>query len=168
MPLYRFISNPKATLKPRGILSSLRGGLGRRIQRRFLREFNRRVDAFFRDLTGKATAQLRRTVPVRTGLMKRQVRRDERGVRYEVYSDAENRQGTQYAPYVKRYDKALKDVQEKAQRRINKKTFTLAVVVLYWKREFKFPARQLITIERDDHKLIFKLEPRLGPRLELR
>ena len=145
-------------LKPRAILSSLRAGRARRIQKRFFGQFDRQAQAFFQDLTGKATAQLKRTVPVRTGLMKRQVSRRGRTVRFEVYSDAKNRRGIQYAPYVERYDKALKDVQEKAQDRIDKKTFTLTIVFLYWKREIKYPARQFITIERDGHKLVFKLE----------
>lgn len=71
------------------------------------------------EIANESERRLRDMVPVRTGLMRRRV--DARGAlsQIEIYSDAMNNRGIEYAQYVRRYDKALVRVVGYAVRRVS-------------------------------------------------
>lgn len=88
------------------------------------------VVEFYNRLATDAANELKATVPVRTGLMRRSTtRRQKRGGRLAVVQEtrissvARNKRGVEYAPYVERYEQALKRVVAKTQKRIAAKIF---------------------------------------------
>ena len=81
----------------------------------------------FRGIVERVARQLRETVPVRTGLMRRQTEARGDGEAVEIYSDATNSQGNEYAQYVHRYASALSGALSAAQSAIASTTTRLHV-----------------------------------------
>ena len=95
---------------------------------------DRQAKQLFERIVEDMAEHLRANVPVRTGLMKRRTdaRGDNRGDRRQVdiYSDAMNNQGREYAQYVARYDRALTSTVSRAWQRINRAVIRLHIYTI--------------------------------------
>ena len=72
----------------------------------------------FDRISAQATSRLRRTVPVRTGLMRSKVSNQGNSLKAVIFSDAQNSKGVEYAQFVERYARALRDTEEFANQLI--------------------------------------------------
>ena len=100
-----------------------------RFNARRLTAGERRIQRFFEKIEREATRELRRSVPVRTGLMKRRTgRRGDGKGRFrtvEIYSDAKNTSGKEYARYVERYNAALNEVFRRTNSKMESKRISI-------------------------------------------
>ena len=84
----------------------------------------RTAEHFFQALVAESTNRLARTVPVRTGLLRRHV--DARrlgGFSVAIYSDAKNQNNREYAQWVRRYDRALASLTRSVTGQVARQTF---------------------------------------------
>lgn len=84
----------------------------------------RTAERFFDALVISSTHRLARTVPVKTGLMRRRV--DSRrfgGFAVAIYSDAKNQNDREYAQWVKGYDRALTALTRSVVGQVSRRAF---------------------------------------------
>ena len=139
---------------------------GRSQQIRANEETARRARRLFDRLANELERDLRGRVPVRTGLMRRQVaaRGDRR--RVDIWSSARNTQGREYAQWVRRYEIAIQATTRLAIRRLTRSyvrftDYTVAPGLRLVSETRLVPASRFIDIQRDGTHLVLSLDPEL-------
>lgn len=110
------------------------------------------------EIANESGRRLRDTVPVRTGLMRRRV--DARGqlTQIDIYSDARNKSGKEYAQYVRRYDLALRRVVSYAVRRVSSERIRSVSYTFFGARRVRYErASDYISARRNGTRLELRL-----------
>lgn len=125
--------------------------------------FRARAKAHFNRLSETIQADLRSTVPVRTGLMRRSVGGRGREPRIEIYSNATNSRGTEYAQFVSRYYDALNQAASGGSARLA--TVSIAYQIYFINGDGTIDyhnilssMREFIAIEIEDYRIVLTLD----------
>ena len=124
---------------------------------RFGAELTPKVNAFAQSIASQAAHDMRGTVPVRTGLLRSKTSKRS----LQVYSDAMNSRGVEYAQFVDGYFRALNRAHRLTEQRIASRTFRTNLYATILGRTvgipYKLEASRVVFVRSEGTRLIIEV-----------